>query len=256
MKKRYYILIGVVSYLFFTLSNMPAAKILNLAEKNTQLPATFLGVHGSLWEGGAEKVLLKDAPPIDNLKWSFNPLSLLIAHMNGELKGSIKNQNVIGNISIGPTGNISASDIRSRIDASVMQELIQMPLGELDGTFIINIMSLNLVQDALPVINANIKWQSAKLTLAETVDLGHIQLHIKPDNSDNLLADISNKNGQITLQGDARIDQTKAYNITLHMTPESNATDNIRQSLKMFARRQTNGSYLLKRKGNLNEFGI
>lgn len=256
MKTPYLILIAIFSYLFFTLSNMPAAKLLALVEANSQLPAQFIGVQGSMWNGSADKVIPRNAVAIDNFQWSLNPAKLLLLKLGGEVKGRIKGQNFIGQVSLGATGNISASDIRSRISAQVMQELIQMPLGELEGTFIIHISSLDMRAEELPQVEADIKWQSAKLTLAETVDLGHIQINIKPDEDNQLLANISNKGGQISLNGDGRVNAEKAFDIDIRFTPESSATDNIRQSLKMFARRQTDGSYLLKRKGNLNEFGI
>lgn len=256
MKKRYYILIAILSYLFFTLGNIPAAKVMSLVKNNSQIPASLYGVHGSLWQGGADKLLIIDTPEINNLQWSINPAYLLIAKLQAELRASIKNQNIIGDVSIGPAGTLVATDLRSRIDAAVMQELLKLPLGELDGTFIFNILRLEAEQNTLPLIDGTIKWQGAQLTLAETVDLGHINITLKPADDNKLLVTISNQKGQISLSGKATVDASKAYTIDLDFTPESTASENIRQSLKMFARRQSDGSYQLKRNGNLKEFGI
>lgn len=256
MKTRYYILIAVLSYLFFTLSNIPAAKVITLTEQYTQLPVKLYGVHGSLWNGGAEKAILKDMPPIDNIQWSINPAMLLLAQLNAEIKASIKSQNLIGNINISALGSISASDIRARIDASVMQELIQMPLGELGGNFNVNIEELELRQEGLPMIKGNLKWKNAKLTIVETVDLGFIDLLVSTNDNEQLTAKISNKKGMLLLDGSANLDDNKAYSINLRLTPDANATDSIRQSITMFAKRQTDGSYLVKRKGNLRDLGL
>jgi len=256
MKKRYYILIAVLSYLFFTLGNIPAAKVIALIDKNTNAPVKLYGVHGSLWNGGAEKVLAQGQPPIDNLKWSIKPAMLLLAQLNGEVNGSIKNQNVIGNFNVSALGTISASDIRARISAPVMQELIQMPLGELDGIFNINIEHLELKQQGIPMIKANLKWENAKLTMVESVDLGFVALSITSGDNDQLSAKISNKKGQLLIDGNAGVDDKKAYNLNLRITPDESASDNIRQSIAMFARRQTDGSYLVKRKGNLRDLGL
>ena len=256
MKTRYYILIAVLSYLFFTLSNIPAAKVISLTEQYTQLPVKLYGVHGSLWNGGAEKAILKDMPPIDNIQWSINPAMLLLAQLNTEITASIKNQNLIGNINISALGGISASDIRASIDAPVMQELIQMPLGELGGDFNVNIESLELKQGGLPIIKGDIKWNNAKLTIVETVDLGFINLLVSTNDNEQLIAKISNKKGMLLLDGSANLDDNKAYSINLRLTPEANATNSIRQSVAMFAKRQTDGSYLVKRKGNLRDLGL
>lgn len=256
MKMRYYILIGILSYLFFTLGNIPAAKVISLAEKNTNMPVKLYGVHGSLWSGGADKAIVKGQPPIDNLQWSINPAFLLLAQLSGEVKASIKQQNIIGNINIGPSGNIQASNIRARITAPVVQEFIQLPLGELGGVFNINIDTFEFNQESLPIIKGTLDWKSAKLTLLETVDLGNIKLIVSPGENNQLMATIKNSQGQLKLDGNANVNEQKMYNINLRITPEDNASDNTRQSLKMFARRQTDGSYQLKRKGNLQEFGI
>ncbi len=256
MKKRYYILIAILSYVFFTFGNVPAAKVISLAKKNTQLPASLYGVQGSIWNGSAEKVIIQGQPPIDNIEWDINPAMLLLAQISGEVKGSIKNQNIIGNISVSAGGTVSASDVRARIEAPIMQELIQMPLGELAGFFNININSIEMPQDGLPVISAKIKWKNAKLTLIDTVDLGFIDLTLNTNDSNQLVAKISNTKGQLLLDGKANLDSNKVYNIDLRITPEKNINNNIRQSLSMFSKRQTDGSYLLKRKGNLKELGL
>lgn len=256
MKKRYYILTAVFSYLFFTLGNVPAAKVLSLVEASTTMPVKFYGVYGSIWNGGADKAITRGQPPVDNIKWSINPAMLLLAQLSGEVNASVKNQNIIGDISVSALGNLSASNIRTRIDARVMQELIQMPLGELDGFFSINIESLKINPQGLPAVTGNLKWKNAKLTLVETVDLGFIDLNVKTDDNNVLIAKISNTKGQLLLDGKATLDSNKTYDLNLHITPEKNATDNIRQSITMFARRQTDGSYLVNRKGNLSDLGF
>jgi len=256
MKKRYYILTAIVTYLFFTLGNVPAANVLSFAQKNTSLPVKLYGVQGSIWNGSAEKVIIPNQPAIDNIKWNINPAMLLLARISGDVKASIKNQNVTGDISVSAMGNFSASNVRARIEAPVMQELIKMPLGELGGVFNINIESFETVQNGLPNIAANIKWQNATLTILESVDLGFIDLNLKTNDNNQLTADISNKKGQLLLDGNARLENNKAYDLNLRITPENNADQNIRQSVSMLAKRQTDGSYLLKRKGNLRELGL
>jgi len=256
MKKRYYILTAVLSYLFFTLGNVPAAKVISLIDKNTRLPIKLYGVQGSIWEGSAEKVMTQGQPPIDNLQWSINPAMLFLAQLNGEVNGSVKNQNIVGDFNVSAFGTISASDIRARINAPVMQELIQMPLGELGGVFNINIEHLEIEQQGIPSVIASLKWKNANLTMVETVELGFVDLSVTTNEKNQLIAKISNKKGQLLINGTAGLDAKKSYNLDLRLTPEESATDNIRQSIGMFARRQSDGSYLVKRKGNLRDLGL
>jgi len=256
IKKRHYILLAVLSYVFFTLSNVPASKVISLAEQQTSMPVKFYGVHGSLWNGGAQSLLISGQPPVDNLQWSINPLSLLLAKISSELSASIKNQNIVGNLSLSALGTLQASDVRARIDSTVMQELLLLPFGELDGVFNIDIRSAILSNDALPVIDASINWKNARLTVVDSVNLGQVDLHIQPTNDNKLSATLNNKQGELLLKGNAEVDADKAYSLDLLLTPQSNTPQSVTQSLGMFSRRQSNGSYQLKRKGNLSEFGI
>lgn len=256
MKKRYYILTAILSYLFFTLGNIPAEKIISLAQQNGPLPISFYGVHGSIWKGSAEQMILPDNTTIDNLHWSINLSSLLLATLSADINGSIKQQNIVGNIAINALGNIRVTDVRARIDAAVVQELAQLPLGELAGHFNINIQSLEFNPQGLPIITADLKWKNAKFTVLETVDLGFIDLSIKPGDDNQLIAKISNKKGQLNIDGEIILNSDNNYDLNLRITPEKNVSDNIRQTLAMFSRRQTNGSYLIKRKGNLSEIGF
>jgi len=266
MKKRYYILIAILSYLFFTLGSVPAAKVISLVEENTKLPVKLYGVHGSIWNGGAEKAMMKGQPPVDNIQWSINPTMLLLAQLSGEIKASIKNQNIVGNINISATGKLSASDIRARVEAAIIQELMQLPLGELDGVFNINIESLEIKEEGLPLITAKLKWKNAKLTLLDTVDLGFIDISIEPGENDQLIATISNKQGQLTLDGKTTLDSKSAYNASLRITPNASITESINESIKMLSKQkmagrhimkqQNDGSYLIKHKGNLHNLGL
>jgi len=256
IKTRHYILIAALSYLFFMISGLPASKLISLAEENKLTTAKFYGVYGSLWNGGAEQINIPKQLAVTNLQWSFNPASLLIAKISSEISGNIKNQNFIGNISVNAFGTVEATDVRARIASPVMQELMQMPLGELGGEFNLNIESLILNGAAIPNINGLIKWQNAQLTLTETVDLGDVNIAINTSAENKLSATISNKQGQLSLDGSASIDDKKLYSLNLRITPEINSPSSITQSLSLFSRRQTDGSYLVNRKGDLREFGM
>lgn len=256
IKKRYIILLAVGSYLLFTLSMVPASKVLGLANSIKPLPVKIYGVNGNLWNGRAQQLIVPGQPAIDNLQWTVNPLGLLLARLNTDFNASIKNQNITGELSVNALGQLQGSDIRARIDGAVMQQLLRLPLGELGGVFNFNVHSVELNQTALPVVDASLSWKNASLTLVDTVNLGHVELQITPQDDGRLLATISNKQGDLQLSGDAGVDAGKNYTINLRMTPQATTARNITQSLAMFARRQADGSYLLSRKGNLREFGF
>ena len=255
MKTRYYILSAVISYLFFTLASMPAATAFSLLKDNTNLPFTLQGIDGSIWNGSAQRLVISSAPQLENLNWQLNPLSLLLARLNTEVEVDVFKNKLSGNITISSNGEISASEVTTRLTGETVQKLIDLPLGEIGGDFDIEINSLELANN-IPVINGTINWNKAKFTLAETVDLGNIELSIKPSDNKSLTATIKNVGGDINIEGQVILADNKSYKLNLTFKPQASANNNIKQSLAMFARRQTNGTYILKQNGNLNSLGF
>lgn len=255
MKRRYYIIIALCSYIFFALANTPAAKVIALAKENMQLPAQFFGVQGSVWNGRAESVVAQ-AHRIEELQWSINPLSLLLARVSADVEGNIENQTVIGHISVRMNGDIHAENVRSRLKAEELQKIINMPFGELAGVFNVHVDSLIWSGEGLPETFASVKWQQAKLTLVDSVDLGQVMLDIKPGDNKDISIAITNSGGVISLDGTILLDSNKQYKLKMDFKPAADATEDIKQSLAMFAKRQSNGSYKFNRNGNLNQLGM
>ncbi len=255
MKKRYLILIAIISYLFFTLSNVPAARVIALIKQQTGAPVDIHGARGSLWSGSADTLLVNNVPPIDNLTWDINTLYFLIAQLNADITAQISQQNILGNLKISPLGTVSVHNLRSQISGEVMQSLLQMPMGEIAGDFIFNIKEVTHLDTPLPLANGQIKWKSARLTLTETVDLGHITLLLEPE-ADTLRATIENKGGALSIQGTASLNPQHNYELDLTLTPVGQVSSSLQQGLGMIARRQSNGSYSIKRNGNLKQLGF
>ena len=255
MKRRYYIIIAVCSYLFFALASTPAAKVISLASSNFKLPAKFYGVQGSIWNGQVDSLHI-NKHRIEQLHWQLNPASLLLANLSADIQARVKEQNVVGHININMSGEIDAEDLRTKLSAEDVQKMADMPFGELGGEFILDIESLHWSGSGLPTTTVTIKWRNAKLTLADTVDLGQMTIDVKPDDKNGLAINISNKGGVISVNGSVEVSDKKQYKLSVDFKAANNANSNIKQSLGMFAKRQSNGSYRFKKKGNLKQLGL
>ncbi len=255
MKQRYYWIIGIFAYLFFVLANSPAAQVINLIDKQFKLPAKFYGVQGSVWSGQSDSILINNKTRLDNVRWSVNPFSLLLLRLSTDLDADIKQSRTVGTLIVYPNGSIEANSVRARLNAKDVQQMINMPFGQLDGEININLETLELAAGGIPKTSGQVKWRNAKLTLAEAVELGNIEINIAPEQN-NMKAVISNKGGMINISGSATISEDKRYTLDITLKPEASASNNITQSLGMFARRLPNGTYQLKQNGNLKQFGL
>ncbi len=256
MKIRYYLLIGIISYLLFTLINTPAATVLSLVENQVSLPVKFYGVQGTIWQGQTDRLMMQGGPPIDNLRWELQPVALFTASIAADVQAQVKQQNVIGHVRVNSSGNIEASDLRARLEASAVQQLAAIPFGQLGGVFNIDIASLQASQQSIPQADGRISWKNARLTMMETVDLGEVLFELKPGEQGSLDLVVSNKGGDISISGRAKVLANKRYTVDINLTPQRSASANVTQSLGMFARRQSNGSYLFKQSGSLQQLGL
>jgi len=252
LKRRYYILLAVISYAFFILTNVPANKVLTLLKDNVDIPAQIIGVQGSLWKGSAQSFIIKGQPPLNNFNWSINPLALLLANISADIETHIQQQKVNAHISFNLiSGSLAAENIHANISAKELQKLIQLPFGELAGDIKADITQLIFDGTNIQQLEGVLRWNKAKFSLAETVKLGNIQITLQADDEQNIIAELSNKDGQLKLLGNIKLQPNKNYQLDMKFIPEKNTSNNIKQSLGLFAKRQPNGSYRLKQNGNL-----
>ena len=254
MKRRYYLIIAVASYLLFTLSAIPAASIYSLLPDN--IPVKVYGIEGSIWNGRADSAVIPRKPPLQQIQWQLNPFALLLASISADFDARFNEQAVLGNIRLGAGGNVTVSQLKTSMAAAEIAKLASIPLGEFDGEVFLDIESASLSDTAIPAITGTIVWQNAKVTLTETVELGQLSIKVTPQTNGDLLAKIANSKGSIDINGDVTVSQNKAYKLDIVLTPKASSSPSVTQSLGFFAKRQANGSYRVKQNGNLRQFGL
>ena len=255
MKRRYYIVIAIISYLFFTLSAVPASSVYSLVS-DKQLPVKLYGIDGSIWNGSADSAVMPRKPPVEDIHWQLNPFALLLARISADFNARFNNQPIIGHIKLSAGGQLTLSDLKTSMAASEIARLASVPLGEFEGEVFLNIKTASMTEAELPVIDGALIWRNAKVTLTEAVDLGQLNIQFSPQTNGDLLAKLSNDKGSIDISGELTVSQNKAYKMDIVLTPKSNTSPSITQSLGFFAQRQANGSYRIKQNGNLRQFGI
>ena len=198
MRNRYYILVGVIAYFVFLITTLPAAPV--LAMFNDRMPVSINNVSGSLWNGRAGSVVTGKLT-LDNVEWAFLPLRLLLARAAIDVDAEFNGKPLDGRLATGLSGNLAVDELNMRLGASDVASLVVLPLGELAGDFLLRINSAIFQPGSVPRIDGTLKWNKAAVTVAETADLGNVSVSIKEDDTSPLTASISNKGGQLALNG-------------------------------------------------------
>lgn len=255
--KRWHI-IGVLlfSYFFFLIADIPASRVLAYLQKSGSLPATVSGVEGSIWNGHADVLFIPGQPKLENINWSINPFALFLARLSANIDAEFHKQSITGRVSQSLiSGDLTATGISTKLPARTLQQIIDMPFGELGGDVEIFLDQVNWQKDMLPLVEARIYWQHAKLTLAQTVDMGQVNITVIPNDANQTNVTLSNSAGDLTINGEATIGTDRSYVLNLTMKPKD-ATGDVAQSLNLFAQRQPDGNYRFKQNGNLRQLGF
>ncbi len=254
MRARYYILSGVIAYIIFLVTSLPAAPVINMVGKSS--PVKISNVSGTLWNGRAGQISTRQNVTLTDVEWSFLPWHLLLASAAIDVTASFKDKPLSTRLSTGLSGKLYIDGLYLRLDAADIAPLIALPIGELSGQLQLNIASATIAQGEVPRMDGTINWQQAAVTIAETADLGNVTMLVKEDDASPLTANISNKGGHLALNGVLTTTEQGDYSLQLSMKPNATASDNLISSMAMFSRKQRNGEYVLNNRGNLKQLGI
>lgn len=255
MKIKYYIITGLLALIFFLILNIPAAPVIDrIKDKIPQL--AIQNVSGTLWSGSAQQISVQAKHIFKDVSWSICISHLIFAELSVELE-AIYNQNPLsGRLIVDFDKNIQAENIKTTMDAKALGQMITLPMGEVAGNISIDLDTLSWQQGGTPSASGVIKWDNASITIAETAQLGDVTINLSEAENKPVNAKISNQGGHISIDGLASIGDTSDYELDLSFTPSKNASNNLKDSLRLFAKPQSNGSFILKNSGNLKQLGL
>lgn len=250
MKKRYYLLTAVISYFVFLIATIPAKPVTDLLSANS--PVTIQGVSGTLWNGKAYIVSFEDIQ-LKKTEWSFNLWKLFIGSIAIDFSSRFSNNDISAELGTSFTGRYFVNDLTAKITAQEITQLAEIPLAQLDGMISLNIEHAHWKLGELPLATGEIKWTDATVTVAETASLGNISILLSESEQQLLNAEIKNQGGDIKINGTAELVAEADYSVEIKLHPTATASNNIKQSLGLFAQKQPNGEFLLKKSGSLNQ---
>ena len=254
MRNRYYILTGIIAYFVFLITTLPAAPVIGLFKDD--IPVTINNVSGTLWNGQAGSITTSKHVTLKNIEWSFVPWRLLLVKIAVDVNAEYSNSPLNARLSAGIGGNLAVHNLSMKLDASDIAALVSLPLGELSGEFSLRINTANFKPGTVPRVEGTLNWNQAGITVAETADLGNVSVLVTENDDSPLTANITNKGGDLSLNGSLTTTGQGEYTLQLNMKPNATASDNIVSSLAMFAKKQRNGEFVLNNRGNLKQLGL
>ena len=254
MKKRVYIFVAIASYFILLIATIPASLVTNAV--SDQNIVTIHGTSGSLWNGKAYIIVINNNIELKNTKWSFSPWKTLIGKISIDINSQYLDNDISAEIGTSFLGRYFINNLKATISAQEATQLANIPLVQLSGLISLNIDHAQWKQGELPLATGVINWSNAEVTVADTASLGNVSITLSESEQQLLNADIKNQGGDIKINGTAELAPEANYAVNIKLLPTASASDNIKQSLGLFAKKQNNGEYLLNYSGALNQMGL
>lgn len=159
--KKFWIILGVVLWLYFVISHIPAVWGAYLMTRGGDVGMS--GVSGTLWSGRASLVSVKVKQAdyaLGQLSWKLNGWSLLLLKPCADIETRMDNQNIAGHICLGFKGAMDISNANISFPARLVQPQLPLPI---DGKFTLHIASLIMKNKQLNKLQGKVSWAEAKV---------------------------------------------------------------------------------------------
>ena len=253
MKKRTLAAIGLLSLLISAIALAPATMLRLLPLQGSGIELGRLS--GSLWSGRSAYIVAQQHR-LDEVSWTFLASSLLTARLGLQLEARHLGRPLSTVVEAGVDQTLYLQDTRLSLPASFINTMGWIPIGEIAGDISADIAHAEISHQSVPLAVGVLYWREASVTVAETARLGNVQITLDGIDDDKLLATLKSQGGDITLSGDAEVLPAGDYDVDVSMVAGNSASNNVKNTLRMFAKPQGDGSFSLSHQGNIFELGF
>ena len=250
MKTRNIILLVIASFFITLIAHLPANTALTwltLDNINLQNPS------GSIWSGHLQSVSIsskKHPIQIDNVAWSLNPLQLLLARAGGSMSFEWLNGVADTQFALSLGGAALLSDGSYSTNVSELLKFAAVDLVTLSGQVSIELEELAFSGTNIKTLQAQVRWSKASISDPLDADLGSVLVAITP-NDKGFRAAVSNQGGMVAISGDATLETAGRYITNIRLKPRNNAPPELKSTLQLLGKKNSDGSVVLQSSGNL-----
>lgn len=194
--KKFWIILGIVLWLYFVISHIPAVWGAYLITRSGDVGMT--GVSGTVWSGRASLVSVKVKQAdysLGQLSWKLNPFSLLLLKPCANIETIMDNQNIDGYFCAGLKGALDVSNANISFPARLIQPQLPLPI---DGKFSLHIDSLVFKNNQLNKLQGKLGWTEGKVHNGTNwMDLGIFGADLSDDKNFGISAHVFDVNSPV-----------------------------------------------------------
>ena len=242
------IFLGLLSFSLAALWLLPLSFVKPYAEKHIK-GLKMEDVSGTIWNGESGKFTINNES-LGHVRWKVKPLESLTAL---SLKSSFNIDDSVfkahGIATITPQKKLLLDNTYFELNASYFNKLQKQ--ATLKGNITGNIKHAVLIEKTLPEIKGTVDWKEASVTSPLVkLDTGDYRAVISPDSGDMKIL-LSSSDAPAEIRGKIKLNKEWIYETDLSIKTNNNG---LGAMLELLGKKQTNGSVLVKNKGDLKPF--
>jgi general secretion pathway protein N len=191
--KKFWITLGVVVWLYFVVSNLPAIWGAYALTRTGDIAMN--GVSGTLWSGRASLASIKVKGvdySLGQLTWKLNTLSLFTLKPCAFITTQMDGQQFEGNVCVKGKAAVALKDVSATFPAALVQPLLPLAI---DGQFSMNLERLEIADAKLLGLIGKATWMGGKIYNGSNwMTLGSLGADLKDDGKNGLSANIMDVN--------------------------------------------------------------
>ncbi len=241
------VLLMVVGAFAGIVANVPAARAVAwLAPPSIDAA----GVSGTVWSGRAQRVAFGGPKPITDAEWDLSAWRLLTGRLAGKASLRLGEAQAQGRFAMGAGGEITLHQARLEGAAAPLLALAKLPAVAVDGDILARVEEARFVGRRPEAVRARLQWDKARLIAPMQLELGNVRGRVEPRDDGGHILELSNKGGQVNIDGTITVDTEANYRVDVRIRPASDAPPRIAETLNQFLP-QRNGTFVVQRSGRL-----
>jgi len=252
-----YTLFGVVLYLVFLITQIPATLVYGLFSDTLEaLPAKvkLYRVSGTVWSGKAAFVSAS-GNTLRDLSWELYPSSLLLGRVGLGLNFKLGDGSVKAELYRTLGGDMLAKNIRARMPMSDIVRMARLPAIKLEGDLGLNLESLVLSDGLVSEAQGRVVWNSAETRFPQRIVLGDLSANLQTTDA-GIEATLGDGGGPLEASGKLTLAPDGAYNFDGAFASREGSNSPLARSLSMMGRPDAQGKVQIKNAGNIKTLGF
>ena len=204
-------------------------------------------IEGSVWYGSAAEASIAGVY-LRDLRWRFRPAALFTGGIGYAIEARPSSGFVEGNIKVGITGTLTASDLNASFPLHLLQAAMRTP--GLAGSMSVQIQNLKL-DGSIPVAaDGFLEVANLIIPAVHRYPIGGYRAEFFTQDS-GVMSSVEDVSGMLDLAGTLQISTNGTYEFLAQLAAKENTPDNVRRQMQFLGSPNERGQRELRLEGQL-----